>query len=77
VVLVLEVSIKLPTQTAARAEVGDESVAQILGGEIVQRCGCYQASSDRGNVVSSRQLARPGANHILPRPRHHANALPN
>jgi hypothetical protein len=39
------------TQTAAVAEVGDESVTQILGGEIVQGCG-YETSSDRGNVVS-------------------------
>ena len=31
---------------------GDDSVAQILGGEIVQRGGCREASSDRGNVVS-------------------------
>ena len=37
---------------AAGAEVGDETVAQILGREIVQGCGCDEASSDRGNVVS-------------------------
>jgi hypothetical protein len=42
----------VPTQAAAEAEVGDESVTQILGREIVQRCGCHETSSDRGNVVS-------------------------
>jgi hypothetical protein len=42
----------MPTRGAAGAEVGDESVSQILGGEIVQGCGCYKTSSDRGNVVS-------------------------
>jgi hypothetical protein len=36
----------------AEMELGDESVAKILGGEIVQRCGCHDASSDRGDVVS-------------------------
>jgi hypothetical protein len=39
-------------QTAAEADMRDESVTQILGREVVQRRGCYQASSDRGNVVS-------------------------
>jgi hypothetical protein len=42
----------MPTRAAAGAEVGDESVPQILGGEIVHGCGCYETSSDRGNVVS-------------------------
>ena len=42
----------MPTQAAAKIEVSDESVTQILGREIVQRCGCSETSSDRGNVVS-------------------------
>ena len=36
----------------AEMELSDESVAKILGGETVQRCGCHDASSDRGDVVS-------------------------
>jgi hypothetical protein len=42
----------MPIQITARAEVDDESVAQILGREIVQGWGCYETSSDRGNIVS-------------------------
>ena len=42
----------MPTRAAAGAEVGDESVTQILGGEIAQGCGRDEASSDRGNIVS-------------------------
>jgi hypothetical protein len=41
----------MPTQAAAKIEVSDESVTQILGREIVQRCGCSETSSDRGNVT--------------------------
>jgi hypothetical protein len=43
---------RLPKLAAAGAEVGDESVTQIRGREIVQGYGCDEASSDRGNVVS-------------------------
>jgi len=36
----------------AEAEVGDEAVTQVLGGEIVQRRGCDESTGDRGSVVS-------------------------
>jgi hypothetical protein len=51
-VLVVEGGDRVPRQAAAVAGVGDDSVAQILGGEIVPGGGCREASSDRGNVVS-------------------------
>ena len=38
-------------QVDAEVEVGDESVPQILGGEIVQRCPGHD-SCDRGDIVS-------------------------
>ena len=38
-------------QVVAEVEVGGESVTQILGGEVVQRCP-GQGSSDRGDIVS-------------------------
>ena len=42
----------MPTRAAAAAEVGDESVTQMLGGRDRSGCGCYETSSDRGNIVS-------------------------
>ena len=41
----------MPTRGAAGAEVGDESVSQILGGEVVQRCTGHR-SCDRSDVMS-------------------------
>jgi hypothetical protein len=38
--------------TQVDADVCCQPVTQILGGEIVQRCACHEASSDSGNVVS-------------------------
>ena len=52
VILVVEVPIGCPRRPPPKIEVSDESVTQILGREIVQRCGCSETSSDRSNVVS-------------------------
>jgi len=41
-----------PLQVVAGVEVCGESVAQVLGGEVVQRCCGHEASSDRGDIVS-------------------------
>ena len=40
-----------PLQVVAEVEVRDESVAQILGGEVIQRCPGHR-SCDRGEIVS-------------------------
>ena len=40
-----------PLQVVAEVEVRDESVPQILGGEVVQRCRGH-GSCDRGDIVS-------------------------
>ena len=41
-----------PRKVDAEVEVGDESVTQVLGGEIIRWRRCDESSCDRGSVVS-------------------------